>query len=88
MTISDRLAIGIDTGGTYTDAVVTAAKGGEVISTAKALTTPDDLAVGVAEALTGALELAIDRTFDLADAEMAHYALETRSTTGKLLLRI
>ena len=37
---------------------------------------------------TGALELAIDRTFDLADAAAAHYALETRTTTGKLLLRI
>ena len=35
-----------------------------------------------------ALELAIDRTFDLADAATAHEALETRSTTGKLLLRI
>ena len=37
---------------------------------------------------TGRIEIAIDRTFDLADARLAHERLEARSTTGKLLLRL
>jgi NADPH2:quinone reductase len=37
---------------------------------------------------TGRLEVAIDRTFDLANAAKAHEALENRSSNGKLLLRV
>jgi N-methylhydantoinase A/oxoprolinase/acetone carboxylase beta subunit len=48
--------IGIDTGGTYTDAAVIAAKDHRVVSSAKALTTRGDLAIGVTEAMGGALE--------------------------------
>jgi N-methylhydantoinase A/oxoprolinase/acetone carboxylase beta subunit len=47
--------IGIDTGGTYTDAVVIAAESHEVIASAKALTTRGDLAVGVREAMGDAV---------------------------------
>jgi Hydantoinase/oxoprolinase N-terminal region len=47
--------IGVDTGGTYTDAAVIEARGHRIIATAKALTTKGDLAVGVAEAITQAL---------------------------------
>ena len=57
---TDRLALGIDTGGTYTDAVVVAHGNGAVISTAKALTTPDDLSAGIVESLTAALDQACD----------------------------
>lgn len=47
---SKGLSLGLDTGGTYTDAVVlSAAK--EVIATAKALTTKYDLSIGLAEAI-------------------------------------
>jgi N-methylhydantoinase A/oxoprolinase/acetone carboxylase beta subunit len=48
--------IGIDTGGTYTDAAVIAAEDHRVVSSAKALTTRGDLAIGVAEAMAAALE--------------------------------
>ncbi len=48
--------IGIDTGGTYTDAAVIAADDHRVVSSAKALTTRGDLAIGVAEAMGGALQ--------------------------------
>src|SRR5215212_3966785 len=48
--------IGIDTGGTYTDAAVIAAEDHRVVSSAKALTTRGDLAIGVAEAMAGALQ--------------------------------
>ncbi len=47
--------IGVDTGGTYTDAAIIEARGHRIIATAKAITTKGDLAVGVAEAITQAL---------------------------------
>ena len=48
------LIIGIDTGGTYTDAVVIDAGHHRILATAKAITTKGDLAMGVSEALRGA----------------------------------
>lgn len=50
-----KLLVGIDTGGTFTDAAVVDAAGDRVISTAKALTTRGDLSIGVIGALTSAL---------------------------------
>jgi N-methylhydantoinase A/oxoprolinase/acetone carboxylase beta subunit len=50
-----RYAVGIDTGGTYTDAVVIDARERRILAKAKALTTKGDLAVGVAEAMDRAL---------------------------------
>ena len=51
--------IGVDTGGTYTDAAVIEAAGHKVIASAKALTTKGDLAIGVSEAITKAITKAI-----------------------------
>ena len=45
------LALGIDAGGTYTDAVLVTCDGARVIAQAKALTTPHDLSIGIANAL-------------------------------------
>lgn len=50
-----RYLIGIDTGGTYTDAAVITVDDHRVVAAAKALTTRGDLAVGVGEALESAL---------------------------------
>ncbi|QIG52003.1 hydantoinase/oxoprolinase family protein [Nordella sp. HKS 07] len=47
--------IGVDTGGTYTDAAVIAAADHRVIASAKAITTKGDLAIGVTEAITRAV---------------------------------
>jgi N-methylhydantoinase A/oxoprolinase/acetone carboxylase beta subunit len=47
--------IGVDTGGTYTDAAIIETEGHRVIATAKAITTKGDLAVGVLEAIRMAL---------------------------------
>lgn len=47
--------IGVDTGGTYTDAAVIEARSHRIIATAKAITTKGDLAVGVAEAISQAI---------------------------------
>ncbi|MCL2883350.1 MAG: hydantoinase/oxoprolinase family protein, partial [Coriobacteriia bacterium] len=46
-----RIAIGIDTGGTYTDAVIYDFQNKVILATAKALTTKEELSVGILEAL-------------------------------------
>jgi N-methylhydantoinase A/oxoprolinase/acetone carboxylase beta subunit len=46
-----KLTLGIDAGGTYTDAVLLDPAGGQVWRKAKALTTPHDLSVGIANAI-------------------------------------
>ncbi len=55
MTRQATYFIGVDTGGTYTDAAVIEEKGHKVVASAKALTTKGDLAIGVAEAITAAI---------------------------------
>ncbi|MDR1070809.1 MAG: hydantoinase/oxoprolinase family protein, partial [Gracilibacteraceae bacterium] len=47
------IGIGIDTGGTYTDAVAYDFTAEKIIGAAKALTTPRDLSAGVLRALDG-----------------------------------
>jgi len=47
--------IGVDTGGTYTDAAIIEAAGQRVIATAKSITTKGDLSIGVADAITRAM---------------------------------
>jgi N-methylhydantoinase A/oxoprolinase/acetone carboxylase beta subunit len=46
------IALGIDTGGTYTDAVLVEHETGTVLADAKALTTRHDLSIGIGEAVT------------------------------------
>ena len=50
------VALGIDTGGTYTDAVLVDHESGEVLGTAKALTTYQDLSIGINQAVSAAFE--------------------------------
>ncbi|MEN6479265.1 MAG: hydantoinase/oxoprolinase family protein [Anaerolineales bacterium] len=47
------LALGIDTGGTYTDAVVIEYETGRVVAAAKSLTTKHDLTLGITRAIDG-----------------------------------
>jgi len=49
------IALGIDTGGTYTDAVLVEYESSRVLASAKALTTKRDLAVGIRQAMTKVL---------------------------------
>ena len=49
------MRLGIDTGGTYTDAVLLA-EGDRVVASAKALTTPHDLFIGIARAVGAVLQ--------------------------------
>jgi N-methylhydantoinase A/oxoprolinase/acetone carboxylase beta subunit len=48
-----RIGIGIDTGGTYTDAVMYDFDEGRILSAVKALTTKEDLSAGIGNALDG-----------------------------------
>ena len=67
-----RLSLGIDTGGTYTDAVLFDEEHG-VVAKAKALTTRHDLAIGIADA--------VDAVIGRAQASRADVALVSLSTT-------
>ncbi len=66
------LLLGVDTGGTYTDAVLIRNEA-EVVASAKALTTRADLAIGVREA--------IDAVMKQSGAEPEEIALASLSTT-------
>lgn len=48
-----RIGLGIDTGGTYTDAVAMDLDTGSVLAKAKSMTTREDLSIGIRGALTG-----------------------------------
>lgn len=57
-----KLKLGIDTGGSYTDAVLVDCDTGEIVSKAKAPTTKEDLAIGIEHVLE---RLRIKRTADI-----------------------
>ena len=57
---AQELWLGLDTGGTYTDAVLLA-DGRHVIASAKALTTPWNLAIGIGKAIRAVLDRASRR---------------------------
>jgi N-methylhydantoinase A/oxoprolinase/acetone carboxylase beta subunit len=52
---AETYIIGIDTGGTYTDAVVIERNAHRILTSAKSITTKGDLAVGVGLAMRDAL---------------------------------
>ena len=52
------VALGIDTGGTYTDAVLVDHTTGQVLGKAKALTTYHDLSIGIGQAISGVFDRA------------------------------
>jgi N-methylhydantoinase A/oxoprolinase/acetone carboxylase beta subunit len=74
--------IGVDTGGTYTDAAVIDAADHTVVATAKALTTRGDLAIGVGDAIRAAVA-ALPRTLD--PARVALVAVSTTLATNAVV---
>lgn len=73
------LLLGVDTGGTYTDAVLIRDET-EVIASAKALTTRADLAVGIGQAVRAVL-----RQSGVAPGEVAMASLSTTLATNALV---
>lgn len=74
------LLLGIDTGGTYTDAVLLEDSSGEVVAGAKALTTRADLALGVGAAMDAVLGRA-----GIAPGAVAMVSLSTTLATNALV---
>jgi N-methylhydantoinase A/oxoprolinase/acetone carboxylase beta subunit len=73
------VALGIDTGGTYTDAVLVDHTSGEVLAGAKALTTRHDLSVGIGQAVATVFGQAIS------PAEVDLVALSTTLATNAIV---
>ncbi|MFA8441847.1 hydantoinase/oxoprolinase N-terminal domain-containing protein [Yoonia sp.] len=72
--------LGVDTGGTYTDAVIIDEAQDRVLASAKALTSRPDLAIGVGAAIDAALADA-----DVDGAEIAMVSLSTTLATNALV---
>ena len=53
--VAKSYLIGVDTGGTYTDAAIIEAQGHKVVASAKSITTKGDLSIGVTGAITDAI---------------------------------
>lgn len=82
MTASASYLIGVDTGGTYTDAAIIEAEDHKVIASAKALTTKGDLAVGVGEAIDRAIA-SLPR--GIAPADIALVSVSTTLATNAVV---
>jgi len=74
------IALGIDTGGTYTDAVLVRDDTGEVLHSAKALTTRRDLAIGIGEAMAAVLSAGA-----AAPSDVSLVALSTTLATNAIV---
>ena len=72
--------LGVDTGGTYTDAVILDEAADRVIGKAKSLTTRGDLALGIGRAVDAALDLA-----GVAPEDIALVSLSTTLATNALV---
>ncbi len=72
--------LGVDTGGTYTDAVILDEAADTVIGKAKSLTTRGDLAIGIGKAVDAALALA-----GVAPTDIALVSLSTTLATNALV---
>ncbi|MEL6751478.1 MAG: hydantoinase/oxoprolinase family protein, partial [Pseudomonadota bacterium] len=76
------ISVGIDTGGTFTDAVVMVARDGaqHLVTKAKAPTTHEDLSIGISEALAAAMDSA-----NLAGPDVGLVSLSTTLATNALV---
>ena len=78
------IALGIDTGGTYTDAVFVTYPEGHVIAGAKALTTRHDLSQGIGEAIRAVFGAAADAGQPVAAGDITLVSLSTTLATNTL----
>ena len=79
-----QLALGIDTGGTYTDAVLVNHETGAVLAGAKALTTRHDLSVGIGGAIRAVFAVAETQGTSFAPEDVTLVALSTTLATNAL----
>jgi N-methylhydantoinase A/oxoprolinase/acetone carboxylase beta subunit len=79
-----QLALGIDTGGTYTDAVLVNHETGAVLAGAKALTTRHDLSIGIGGAIRAVFATSTGRGAPFAPEDVKLVALSTTLATNAL----
>ena len=79
-----QLALGIDTGCTYTDAVLVNHETGAVLAGAKALTTRHDLSVGIGGAIRAVFAVAETQGTHFAPEDVTLVALSTTLATNAL----
>jgi N-methylhydantoinase A/oxoprolinase/acetone carboxylase beta subunit len=79
-----NLALGLDTGGTYTDAVLLDFDSGQVVASSKALTTRHDLSVGIGEAVRAVLETAVSSVEPFSAEQVTLVAVSTTLATNTL----
>ncbi len=79
-----QLALGIDTGGTYTDAVLVNHETGAVLAGAKALTTRHDLSIGIGGAIRAVFAAAAAQGTPFAPEDVTLVALSTTLATNAL----
>ncbi|HHW47708.1 MAG TPA: hydantoinase/oxoprolinase family protein [Clostridiaceae bacterium] len=82
-----KIGIGIDTGGTYTDAVAYDFSTKTVLGSAKALTTKDDLSIGILEALDGLPKELLQRAeiISLSTTLATNACVENKGGNAKLI---
>lgn len=82
-----RTGIGIDTGGTYTDAVIYDFNGKKILDSAKALTTKEDLSVGIGNALDGLSSELLEKAeiISLSTTLATNACIENKGGRAKLL---
>jgi len=78
--LNPTLTLGIDTGGTYTDAVLVDHASGAVLASAKALTTRHDLSLGIGQAVAAAFDGQA-----VSPAEVSLVALSTTLATNAIV---
>lgn len=83
-----RIGIGIDTGGTYTDAVVYDFHEKKILNSAKALTTKEDLSIGIGNALDGLPPELLQKAelISLSTTLATNACVENKGGRAKLLL--
>jgi N-methylhydantoinase A/oxoprolinase/acetone carboxylase beta subunit len=81
MTSQNAYLVGIDTGGTYTDAAIIDQTNHQILASAKALTTKGDLAIGVNEAMN----LALAKVPHIATSEIQLVSVSTTLATNAVV---
>ncbi len=79
-----HIALGIDTGSTYTDAVLVNQTNGETLAATKSLTTHRNLAVGIEQAIAGVFAPAalLNGGASISPADVGMVGLSTLSCIG------
>ena len=79
------IALGIDTGGTYTDAALVDQTTGQILAGTKALTTHRDLAIGIGRAVAAVLEASAQSSRLVEPADIGLVGLSTTLATNAIV---